>query len=361
VIRSSYAGLYVDEYQDCTRGQHQLILALAQVLPTRVVGDPLQSVFWKLNSREQFDWRTILDHYTLIDEISTPHRWRDRNQQLGEWLMEVRRILLEGRPLDLRGAPISWETDVGRQNQLAVCRTMLRHSEHSLLALREWGNQCHDLARSLNGAFHGMETVECKHLHEWAQRIETTTGTARVCEILGFAALCLARLPTALKGWAVAFGAGRTPSARLPQYLTAIHALTSVIENDDVSLIDRAMDALEHVDSRVLVARRELWREMRRSLRECHRAGGSSIADTAWHVRNRSRLIGRRVERRCLSTTLLVKGLQFDHVAILNAVELADAENLYVALTRGSRSLTLLSASSILQRARPYFTAVKGN
>lgn len=45
-----------------------------------------------------------------------------------------------------------------------------------------------------------------------------------------------------------------------------------------------------------------------------------------------------------MSRTLLIKGLEFDHALVLSADEL-DARNLYVALTRGSRSLTVLTAS----------------
>jgi hypothetical protein len=43
-----------------------------------------------------------------------------------------------------------------------------------------------------------------------------------------------------------------------------------------------------------------------------------------------------------VGTTLLVKGLEFDHAVVLDADAL-DAKNLYVALTRGARSLTVVS------------------
>jgi DNA helicase-2/ATP-dependent DNA helicase PcrA len=44
-IRYSYQGLFVDEYQDCTVSQHQMIMSLAEVLPTHILGDPLQGIF----------------------------------------------------------------------------------------------------------------------------------------------------------------------------------------------------------------------------------------------------------------------------------------------------------------------------
>jgi len=45
---------------------------------------------------------------------------------------------------------------------------------------------------------------------------------------------------------------------------------------------------------------------------------------------------------------LLVKGLEYDHVVIANASEVADAYNLYVALSRARKTVTILSASAKL-------------
>ena len=43
VLASSYAGVFVDEYQDCSGLQHQVIKAIAGYLPVCVFGDPLQA------------------------------------------------------------------------------------------------------------------------------------------------------------------------------------------------------------------------------------------------------------------------------------------------------------------------------
>ena len=49
-----------------------------------------------------------------------------------------------------------------------------------------------------------------------------------------------------------------------------------------------------------------------------------------------------------MGTTLLVKGLEFHHAVVLDA-DAYDARNLYVALTRGSNSLTVVSRGQIIQ------------
>jgi DNA helicase-2/ATP-dependent DNA helicase PcrA len=60
--------------------------------------------------------------------------------------------------------------------------------------------------------------------------------------------------------------------------------------------------------------------------------------------------VGRRLGLRTVSTTLRVKGLEFDHTVVLDPAAL-DMKNLYVAMTRGSTSLTIVSAHPILRPA----------
>lgn len=47
--------------------------------------------------------------------------------------------------------------------------------------------------------------------------------------------------------------------------------------------------------------------------------------------------------KKLIGTTLLVKGLEFDHAVILDADSL-DAKDLYVAMTRGTKSLTIIGS-----------------
>jgi superfamily I DNA/RNA helicase len=45
VLQATYDRLFVDEYQDCSLVQHALAVELAKVLPTCVLGDPMQAIF----------------------------------------------------------------------------------------------------------------------------------------------------------------------------------------------------------------------------------------------------------------------------------------------------------------------------
>ena len=67
-------------------------------------------------------------------------------------------------------------------------------------------------------------------------------------------------------------------------------------------------------------------------------------------TRDRTRESGRAVAPRTVSRTMLVKGLEYDHAVVLDAAQL-DAQELYVAATRGRRTLTVLSDKRTLQFA----------
>lgn len=45
VFKTSYTGVFVDEYQDCSVVQHDLVNKLVELRPTRLIGDPLQAIF----------------------------------------------------------------------------------------------------------------------------------------------------------------------------------------------------------------------------------------------------------------------------------------------------------------------------
>lgn len=58
IIRKTYTGIIVDEYQDCSILQHQVIIGLSSFLPVRILGDPLQGIFGWSNDK-MIVWKDI--------------------------------------------------------------------------------------------------------------------------------------------------------------------------------------------------------------------------------------------------------------------------------------------------------------
>ena len=338
ILKESYAGIYIDEYQDCVRSQHDLVMAMAEVLPCRVVLDPLQGIFGFAGELVSCD--DDLADFDAVGDLTTPWRWQRTNPELGEWLVAVRDDLDHGRPIDLTGAPIG-RGDSSPASKISACLG-LAGAGGSVVAIGQWPRDCHSIATRLRGAYTCMEPMECPDLMSWATKLQESTGTARAAALIEFANKCMTRVGTVLGGAAESFRAGSVPPVRGGlETRAAVEALTEVAHEPALAPVSAAMAAIEQIPGRVLY-RRELWREMARTLRVFGSDGHPTLPGAAWHVRDRGRHAGRRVEHRTVSRTLLVKGLEFDHAIVLDA-DAHDPANLYVALTRGSSSVTVLS------------------
>lgn len=91
IVAATFAGLYVDEYQDCSDHQHTLVCALGEFLPCRILGDPMQAIF-DFDEGELVDWEIgVYPNFKCLGQLETPWRWEKAGQpRLGAWLKEAR-------------------------------------------------------------------------------------------------------------------------------------------------------------------------------------------------------------------------------------------------------------------------------
>lgn len=357
VVAASYSDVYVDEYQDCNLAQHEVIRKLAGIAPCRVLGDPLQGIFDFAGPTIQWS-QHVVPTFPPLMELSTPWRWRGRNEALGEWLLQIRGQLIRGETIDLARAPLTWaQITVDAQREHGY---RLHRLDGSVIALRKWPDASHEFARHMGRIYRSMEEMECNTLLNLARELPNLQGPARVFRLLRFAADCMTGLREGIQTIWDAFAEGRVPDVvrlRSNRELAAI--LIQIAGSDDITLLQSAARLLEQVDGTRLF-RTELWHEFHRTLSACQSLGYEALAETAWAIRNRLRYVGRTLDRRTVSRTLLIKGLECDHACILDLDEYEDsrrpgqgAKNAYVALTRGAVSLTILSATSTIQFSRP--------
>ena len=104
MLRLSYEGCYVDEYQDCTVSQHVLVEKIADVVACRVVGDPLQGIF-DFAADPAPTWSQVEASFPALDQLSHPWRWEGKNEALGIWLQELRTQLESLGTTSLRNPP----------------------------------------------------------------------------------------------------------------------------------------------------------------------------------------------------------------------------------------------------------------
>ena len=352
-VRESYGGGFVDEYQDCTSHQHSLSLALAQLVPLRVLGDPLQGIFGFAG--ESILWsRDVEPSFEPLGVERHSWRWADSNPELGEWLLELRRALLEGEPIDLATAPIRWTAAVSPASQVLASKSVADDKDASVVAVLKWSSQCHSLAKKLGGDFSSMEELEGKALLKCAEAIDMATSGCQVAAVLiGITRECITGLPATMKTMQTNLEADRHPRVTAStRHVPIVRASIEIAESPTPANILAAAERFEAIPN-TFVHRRELWRAIKRSLAVQRDEGLNATREAAVIVRNRTRENGRAAQQRTVSRTLLVKGLEYDHAVLLDAGLLDDAKNFYVAATRGRRTLHVLSKKRVLQFPPP--------
>lgn len=348
ILAASYSRLIVDEYQDCSIYQHEMVVSASQILPTCVLGDRMQAIF-SFGSDNLVRWEEVCSCFPLIGELTTPRRWINAGAEpLGRWLREVREKLSNGEPIDLRSAPtaVKWVELDGAEDhrrRLAAARERPTGGSGRVLIIGDSASpdSRHLIARQTPGAV-TVEAVELKDLLLFARNFNPAMPDA-LRQLIRFAqkvmtnvdaANLIRRVETLIRGRA------RTPPTeveqaalaflREPSHRAAAHLLMEIEKQDGVRTY-----------------RPVILQACIKALRLCDGPSGMRFYDAAIRVREENRMLGRSLPRRAVGSTLLLKGLEAEVAVILDADAL-DTRNLYVALTRGSKALTICSSSPVL-------------
>ncbi|MFG3978775.1 UvrD-helicase domain-containing protein [Pseudomonas aeruginosa] len=348
-ITSTYSRLLVDEYQDCNTAQHALVCALARILPTCILGDPMQAIFgfrdplvhWELEAQAEFP---------PIGTLQTPWRWRLAGMDaLGAWLLHARVSLQAGQPVDLRGAPegVQWvqlTQGMELQQRLVAARTEAPNRDGRVLVIGDSinVNGRHQLTMQTPGAT-AVEAVDLKDLVNFARRFDLASPNA-LRQIAEFATSLMTGVGAAnLLARVETIRGGR---ARTPATPTEASAVAFIAAPNYATSIDLLQSLADQHGARVY--RPEVLHCCISALRSAEDGGG--FIGAAIQARERNRHLSRPLGRRAVGSTLLLKGLEAD-VAVILEPERMTAQHLYVALTRGARRVVVCSSTPLLTPA----------
>jgi DNA helicase IV len=96
--------------------------------------------------------------------------------------------------------------------------------------------------------------------------------------------------------------------------------------------------------------RNEMFFALRSALQRISKNHQEKLLDAVWEVQNRVRHVGRPIGKRSIGSTLLVKGLEFDHAVII-FTERMTRRDWYVALTRATTSMTVFAPLEVFSPA----------
>lgn len=346
VHKLSFDYLVVDEYQDCTLAQHALITALNTSIPKAVIfGDQLQAIF---GFRDPLaNWTTdVLPNFPSYQVNPVPHRWRGHNEQLGDWLIDQRGHLANGEIFDANAHSVTnlifYQT--GGATSLVDVAYSFRNNDESVLLLGANRNVVASFARRLNGSFVVMEDVGGRFMEGKLKKLPQDGDYRVACWLAEFAKKCLVGLGGINAVMLTKLKANQKVShLKRKGLFDVIQALDILRTNPTYPVLLETAKTIEAAPGVSLLCR-EAWRDSLRAI-ALSIDNEDSVVSNLGRIRNQLRRAGRRQDNRIASTTLLVKGLEFDHVIIADLSVYSDPRNLYVALSRARKSVSIFGSS----------------
>ena len=354
ILVFTYSGLYVDEYQDCCLEQHAIILELSAVLPVRVLGDPLQGIF-NFRQNQIVDWeRDVKSNFSEIGKLNIPWRWNNAgNSDLGNWVSTLRHAIINNSGVSLVNLPrsVKW-INANSQANVKECFSVLSRVNADecvvVIGVPEQPARTHNIARNLGGIYGVIEPLESTDLKKFIKKLMDSCVYKRAIALLNIAGLCFTGLSkTVLKQEYSALEKMQLPNRRKQLAINGL--LEAFINNNNLDSMILFVESFKQFPKSHLY-RKELYFEFLKILRESLRVK-ISLKDALIKVRENTRRLGRRIPKRAIARTVLIKGLEFDHAIILDA-DLFDSKNLYVALTRACKTITIISKSDTLLAKR---------
>lgn len=351
VFNCTYSGVFVDEYQDCTLVQHELVLKLVELKPTRLIGDPLQAIFdfgdgvvdWEKSVKPQFD---------ELGSLAVPWRWKlSGAEPLGKWLFEIRDKIAEGKlpnaPRELQGFNHAHYDLDNPKDQKRLTEFRKRGKEEGSCIVvypgdGKYKNKTHVLSKSLSGMFTSIEEVEGKFLNRYIDKlIQAMSNSAKLVVALSFAKSCMTSVGTLLPKATVE---GRTAKISVRTKLPLlVQAANNYVASGRITHLMQLLKGLaKHTETKVY--RRDLFS---RFLSVLSYAQTVQLDEAIKRYRQDFRHLGRPIRMsNQIGTTLLVKGLEYDHCIVAYPTKMS-AKEFYVALTRGTQSVTVISQPNV--------------
>ena len=348
-LKATYSRVLIDEYQDCNLDQHRVAKAVAAVLPTVVLGDPLQSIFDF--DRPVVHWQNhVHAEFPHIGDLDMPWRWKNaKAEELGLWLLSIRPALLAGQPIDLRSAPphVSWmplPADYPGQHsvRMKAARTKAPNKDGTVLIIGD--SMKPDSQRGVAHATPGaicVEAVDFKDLTLFASSFNPTAPNA-LETLIAYAGELMTNLsPKALVSRVAILAKGTSRSEPTSNELAALsfHLQPGLLQ---------AATALQKLSEgpEVRVYRPGVLRMLISAMTAAH-PQTLTLHEAIVRERDRQRHLSAKLPKRAVGSTLLLKGLEADLAIVLHP-EKMNGRHLYVALTRGARALVVCSTSPVL-------------
>lgn len=340
VLVITYNQVLIDEYQDCTKLQHNLIVDLSKIIHCKLFGDPLQGIFGFRD--ELVKWDDVKNDFTYAGNFEYPWRWEKHNKQLGNWIMQVRNKLINNEDIYLNNLPFGIEwiyNDDSGINLRKKANELLGIQEEKLI-LFQFPYQAHQFAQKMGGKYSSQEEAECKELRDIAVYIENNNTIAAIYKM---AEICFTQFNIQL---GTIYKKIENNDYNFDRISKNKEVAEATLESLQDNKFYRVIEKIEKIKEMKLY-RRELWSEFKKLIKEIQLHNEKNINEIIDNMRNNSTLNNKYKYRNLVSRILLVKGLEFNTVVLVNPEKL-NKELFYVAISRPTDRLIIVSKNKKL-------------
>lgn len=382
VIKATYTGLFVDEYQDCTKAQHELILVLSECVRIHVLGDPLQGIF---NFNDDIvNFESDLSGFDRLPDLSTPHRWHQdgNNGSLGERLKEIRSLIEQEKDIDFSSSDVEGlyfikvnQNDIrnpGSKYRKGLNKLILNPEKNPdfdslLIIVPEYEEVKNNGQKVPKGDIKDraqirvqidytksltlLEAIDDRSFYMLAKKIDNLNSTIRRARkpIKKIKEDVLKKIfdKSGINNWFnennIKNKQNDTDKIKADRLRNVFSLFISIPSPENMnSIISELKNNLK-----IKYKRDGLLYAILKSLRQAT-LEETSVYEAMINHCNVIRRAGRKIKGKCIGTTLLTKGLEFDTVAILDADKINCSKHLYVALTRCCKNLIIFSSQNKL-------------
>ena len=342
VIKSTYSEVLIDEYQDCIEIQHEIIVSLSKIIPCKLFGDPLQGIFGFKD--KLVDWKEVANDFSFARTFSYPWRWEKHNKQLGNWIMQTRQKLLNNENIELKNLPLGvqyiYNDDKGI-NLRNIAYSLLNNKADNLF-LFQYEQEAHSFAQKMGGKYYSQEEIECKTLRDITKDIQDNSYNT-VIAIYKLAEKCFTQFNAQLGNIYRKIQKRDYNFKRISKNKEiAIESIKAIQTNNYTGLLQEFENNKE-----MKIYRKELWCELKRVLNEVRLNTSKDISEIIEDIRNTSSTTRKYKYKNLVSRILLVKGLEFNTVVLVNPEKLTK-ELFYVGISRPTERLIIVSKKNIL-------------
>lgn len=366
MLRNSFSGLFVDEYQDCTILQHFMIKELAEIFPTHILGDPLQGIF---GFDEEDPLVDLSDSDTMGDflnnrfELDKPWRWIIQGkEELAEDLKRIRENLEQTK------APIqdfslyksivfhSVERRQLYESTSNVFRSEMNklvYSGHNILFIHS--NSVNRFSRinyvvMFSDKIHLLEAIDDLIFYSTAKSIDNwrLNDLNAINNIYNLLIIFFGK--SGIEKW---IKNGLVINKRKLDDVINMDKLKLLIVDYEASLNLIYLSNLLEFFHDVLGFKTfyaDLYYSINHSIKYAS-YNSTSVYEEITKQRNITRRVGRKLLGKTIGTTLLTKGLECDTVVLLEE-EPFDYKNQYVALTRGSKEVIVFQIKKMESKSK---------